>query len=231
MDYKLDQSLANLGIETVVIGIARGVNPQAPLSSTFLAKKKEMEAWALNCDLSLVKEEAVVQGYMDLLKEAGRSVKKNPPTILALIKNIQSRGFLPTINSVIDIYNVECLRSFLAIGGHDLDKIQGPIEFTISQREDTFLPILSTEKHVSETDPVYRDQEGIMAWLDVRDGEGYKMEETSRNALFIIQGNRATSLEMRLEALDRIREDLASCMPDLEFEKYLVTTSEANLVP
>ena len=40
MDYKLDQSLANLGIETVVIGIARGVNPQAPLSSTFLAKKK-----------------------------------------------------------------------------------------------------------------------------------------------------------------------------------------------
>ena len=58
-----------------------------------------------------------------------------------------------------------------------MDKIQGPIEFTISQREDTFLPILSTEKHVSETDPVYRDQEGIMAWLDVRDGEGYKMEE------------------------------------------------------
>ena len=77
-------------------------------------------------------------------------------------------------NSVIDIYNVECLRSFLAIGGHDLDKIQGPIEFTISQREDTFLPILSTEKHVSETDPVYRDQEGIMAWLDVRDGERYR---------------------------------------------------------
>ena len=230
MDYKLDQSLANLGIETVVIGIARGVNPQAPLSSTFLAKKKEMEAWALNCDLSSVKEEAVVQGYIDLLKEVGRSVKKNPPTILALIKNIQSRGFLPTINSVIDIYNVECLRSFLAIGGHDLDKIKGPIEFTISQREDSFLPILSTEKHVSESDPVYRDQQGIMAWLDVRDGEGYKMEETTRNALFIIQGNRATSVEMRLEALDRIHQDLASCMPNVRFEKLLVTTSGTTQV-
>lgn len=230
MDYKLDQSLANLGIETVVIGIARGVNPQAPLPSTFLAKKKEMEAWALECNLSLVKQSPVVQGYIDLLKEVGRSVKKNPPTILALIKNIQSRGFLPTINSVIDIYNVECLRSFLAIGGHDLDKIQGPIEFTISQREDTFLPILSTEKHVSETDPVYRDQEGIMAWLDVRDGEGYKMEETSHNALFIIQGNRATSVEMRLEALDRIHQDLASCMPNVRFEKLLVTTSGTTQV-
>ena len=230
MDWILDQSLVDLGIETVVIGVAKQVDPQAPLSATFLAKKEEMEAWALNCDLSSVKEEAVVQGYMDLLKEVGRSVKKNPPTILALIKNIQSRGFLPTINSVIDIYNVECLRSFLAIGGHDLDKIQGPIEFTISQREDTFLPILSTEKHVSETDPVYRDCQGVLAWLDVRDSEYYKFEDQTRNAIFIIQGNRATSVEMRLEALDRIREDLASCMPNVRFEKLLVTTSGTTQV-
>ena len=231
MDWILNQSLVDLGIETVVIGVAKQLNPQAPLSADFLAKKKDMEAWALNCDLSSVKEEPVVQGYIDLLKEVGRSVKKNPPTILALIKNIQNRGFLPTINSVIDIYNVECLSSFLAIGGHDLDKTQGPIEFTISQREDSFLPILSTEKHVSESDPVYRDQQGIMAWLDVRDGERYKMEETTRNVLFIIQGNRATSVEMRLEALNRIREDLASCMSELEFEKFLVTPRETIPVP
>lgn len=231
MDWILNQSLVDLGIETVVIGVAKQVDPQAPLSEAILAKKKEMEAWALNCDLGSVKEEPVVQGYLDLLKEVGRSVKKNPPTILALIKNIQSRGFLPSINSVIDIYNIECLGSFLAIGGHDLDKIQGPIEFTISQREDSFLPILSTEKHISETDPVYRDQQGIMAWLDVRDGDRYKMDETTRNALFIIQGNQATSVEMRLEALDRIRENLASCMPDLEFEKFLVTPSETIPVP
>ena len=70
-----------------------------------------------------------------------------------------------------------------------------------------------------------------MAWLDVRDSEYYKFEDQTRNAIFIIQGNRATSVEMRLEALDRIREDLASCMTDLEFEKYLVTTSEAIPVP
>ena len=230
MDWILDQSLVDLGIETVVIGVAKQVDPQAPLSTDFLSKKKEMEAWTLNCDLSSVKEEAVVQGYMDLLKEVGRSVKKNPPTILALIKNIQSRGFLPTINSVIDIYNVECLRSFLAIGGHDLDKIQGPIEFTVSQKEDIFLPILSTEKKVSETDPVYRDCQGVLAWLDVRDSEHYKFEDQTRNAIFIIQGNRETSVAMRLEALERIHQDLTSCMPNVRFEKLLVTTSGTTQV-
>ena len=223
MDFRLDDSLVDVGIDTVVVGIAKHVDPQAVLPVAFLEKKQAMEEWALQCQLEEVSDSAVVTGYTDLLQKVGRSTKKNPPTILALIRNIQHRGTLPQINSIIDIYNVECLRSYLAIGGHDLDKIEGPIEFTISQREDLFFPILSSEKHVTPTDPVYRDQKGVLAWLDVRDSDLYKFEETTKNALFVIQGNQETSVEMRLEALERIHKDLASCMPDLQFEKFLIT--------
>ena len=223
MDFRLDDSLVDVGIDTVVVGIAKHVDPQAVLPVAFLEKKQAMEEWALQCQLEEVSDSAVVTGYTDLLQKVGRSTKKNPPTILALIRNIQHRGTLPQINSIIDIYNVECLRSYLAIGGHDLDKIEGPIEFTISQREDLFFPILSSEKHVAPTDPVYRDQKGVLAWLDVRDSDLYKFEETTKNALFVIQGNQETSVEMRLEALERIHRDLASCMPDLQFEKFLIT--------
>ena len=223
MDFRLDDSLVDVGIDTVVVGIAKHVDPQAVLPVAFLEKKQAMEEWALQCQLEEVSDSAVVTGYTDLLQKVGRSTKKNPPTILALIRNIQHRGSLPQINSIIDIYNVECLRSYLAIGGHDLDKIEGPIEFTISQREDLFFPILSSEKHVAPTDPVYRDQKGVLAWLDVRDSDLYKFEETTKNALFVIQGNQETSAEMRLEALERIHRDLASCMPDLQFEKFIVT--------
>lgn len=223
MDFRLDDSLVDVGIDTVVVGIAKHVDPQAVLPVAFLEKKQAMEEWALQCQLEEVSDSAVVTGYTDLLQKVGRSTKKNPPTILALIRNIQHRGTLPQINSIIDIYNVECLRSYLAIGGHDLDKIECPIEFTISQREDLFFPILSSEKHVAPTDPVYRDQKGVLAWLDVRDSDLYKFEETTKNALFVIQGNQETSVEMRLEALERIHRDLASCMPDLQFEKFIVT--------
>ena len=223
MDFCLDSSLVDVGIDTVVVDIAKNVDPQAVLPVAFLEKKQVMEEWALQCQLEEVAESAVVTGYTDLLQKVGRSIKKNPPTILALIRNIQHRGSLPQINSIIDIYNVECLRSYLAIGGHDLDKIEGPIEFTISQREDLFFPILSSEKHVAPTDPVYRDQKGVLAWLDVRDSDLYKFDKTTKNALFVIQGNQKTTVEMRLEALERIHRDLASCMPNLQFEKFLVT--------
>ena len=218
MKIIINRSIAVLGIKSVVIGIAKNINPNAKLSDSFLEKQKKMEEWALNCNIDEVFNHPVIQGYKDLLQSVGRSVKKNPPTVPALIRNIQHRGSIPCINSIIDIYNVEALNSFLAIGGHDFDKIHDYIEFTVSEREDIFLPILSTEKHVAKTDYVYRDEKGILAWLDVRDGENYKFDDKTKNAIFIIQGNLNTSVEMRMEALKRIQNDLAECMPDMEFE-------------
>ena len=228
MKIIINRSIAVLGIKSVVIGIAKNINPNAKLSDSFLEKQKKMEEWALNCNIDEVFNHPVIQGYKDLLQSVGRSIKKNPPTVPALIRNIQHRGSIPCINSIIDIYNLEALNSFLAIGGHDFDKIHDYIEFTVSEREDIFLPILSTEKHVAKTDYVYRDEKGILAWLDVRDGENYKFDDKTKNAIFIIQGNLNTSVEMRMEALKRIQDDLAECMPDMEFEIRVIDVATEN---
>ena len=228
MKIIINKSIAALGIKSVVIGIAKNVNPNAKLSDSFLKKQKKMEEWALNCNIDEVFNHPVIQGYKDLLQSVGRSVKKNPPTVPALIRNIQHRGSIPCINSIIDIYNVEALNSFLAIGGHDFDKIHDYIEFTVSEKEDIFLPILSAEKHVAKTDYVYRDEKGILAWLDVRDGENYKFDDQTKNSIFIIQGNLNTSVEMRMEALKRIQDDLAECMPDMEFEIRVIDVATEN---
>ena len=214
----IDKSIVELGITSVVIGIAKNIDPHAKLSESFLKKQKKMEDWALQCDVDEVLNNPITQGYADLLQSVGRSIKKYPPTVPAFIRNIQRRGSMPHINSVIDIYNVESLHSLLAIGGHDLDKIDGQIEFTVNKEAGVFLPISSTEKHVAETDYVYRDPKGIIAWLGVRDGEQYKFDDGTKNAIFIIQGNANTSVEMRVEALKRIQNDLAGCMPQLVFE-------------
>lgn len=226
MKIIFDKSISELGIKNIVIGIARNVDPNAELSASFLEKQNKMQEWALQCDINEIIYNSTIQGYMDLLQKVGRSVKKNPPTALALIRNIQHRGSIPHINSIIDIYNVETLNSLLAIGGHDFNKINEYIEFTVAQKEDVFLPISSTKKHVAETDYVYRDKNGIMAWLGVRDGENYKFDDKTKNAIFIIQGNINTSVEIRLEALKRIQNDLAECMANLEFETYIVNAGE-----
>ena len=228
MKIIVDKSIADLGKKSIVIAIAQNVNPAAKLSDAFLEKQKKMEEWALNCDAEEAAKHPVNQGYIDSISAVGRSTKKNPPTAVALIQNIKRRGSMPNINSIVDIYNVESLHSFLAIGGHDFDKIDEEICFTVSKKEDVFYPILAPEKYVAETDYVYKDKKGIMAWIDVRDGENYKFDENTKNAIFIIQGNANTSVEMRLEALERIRKDMEECMPDMEFSTHVITYGDEN---
>ena len=228
MKIIVDKSIADLGKKSIVIAIAKNVNPAAKLSDAFLEKQKKMEEWALNCDAEEAAKHPVNQGYIDSITAVGRSTKKNPPTAVALIQNIKRRGSMPNINSIVDIYNVESLHSFLAIGGHDFDKIEDEICFTVSEKEDVFYPIMAPEKYVAETDYVYKDKKGIMAWIDVRDGENYKFDENTKNAIFIIQGNANTSVEMRLEALERIRKDMAECMPDMEFSTHVITYGDEN---
>ena len=228
MKIIVDTSIADLGKKSIVIAIAKNVDPAAKLSDAFLEKQKKMEEWALNCDAEEAAKHPVNQGYIDSISAVGRSTKKNPPTAVALIQNIKRRGSMPNINSIVDIYNVESLHSFLAIGGHDFDKIDEEICFTVSKKEDVFYPILAPEKYVAETDYVYKDKKGIMAWIDVRDGENYKFDENTKNAIFIIQGNANTSVEMRLEALERIRKDMEECMPDMEFSTHVITYGDEN---
>lgn len=226
MKIHVDKSMKELGITDVVIGIVKNLNPHAELTEKFKQKMYEREQWALNTDLNEIKKNPVIEGYKDIITKVSRSVKKNPPTVSGFINNIKHRGNIPHVNSIVDIYNAESLNSLLAIGAHDFDKISFPIIFTVCRKEDTFYPISSNSKHVAETDFVYRDNKGIMAWLDVRDSELYKLDENTKNVLFVIQGNANTSVDMRIEALERIRDDLKGCMPESEFEIKVIHVEE-----
>ena len=62
--------------------------------------------------------------------------------------------------------------------------------------------------------------------MDVRDGENYKFADETQNAVFIIQGNANTSVEMRLDALGRIQADLSECMLAMEFETQVIHAEE-----
>ena len=92
MEFIIDKSIVELGIKSVAIGIAKNIDPQAPLSDSFLKKQKKMEDWALHCDVEAVSNHPITQGYADMLQRVGRSIKKYPPTVPAFIRNIQRRG-------------------------------------------------------------------------------------------------------------------------------------------
>lgn len=218
MKLIIDGSMRSIGITDVVYAKARGLDPHAGIPEALTEEIRRMGEDVVNGKYDDIYTNVVTEGYRDLIKKAGRSVKKNPPTVPGFIDNIKHRGSMPHINSIVDVYNLESIRSSLAIGGHDLDTIEGDITVTICGREDSFTAIGGKEKHVEPTDFVYRDDKGILAWLDVRDSEFYKMSDDTVNVLFVMQGNANTSVEYRVEAMKRLERDLRMVNPDMEFE-------------
>ncbi|QAT42351.1 B3/B4 domain-containing protein [Aminipila luticellarii] len=222
MNFILNESLVNLGIHDIVIAVVEGTDSSVTLPDKILELLKSREERALALQPDELDENPVIAGYRNLVQKIGRSAKKNPPTAESLIKNIQRRGSMPRINTIVDIYNTETLQSYLSIGAHDLDKIEFPIEFTVSHREDIFYPIMAPEKKVADYDFIYRDQKGILAYLDCRDSELYKIEENTTKVLFVIQGNQNTSVEYRKNALERICESLKEITPGLTYKIQVI---------
>lgn len=218
MDFYIDDSLVELGICTVVVGIVHNLDVEVALLPEFLKRMSYQEERVSGLDIEMLRENRVIKGYREMVLEVGRSLKKYPPAAEALIKNTQRRQKMPRVNSVVDIYNLEALTSYLSIGAHDLDKIEFPITFTLAKEKNIFYPIMSNEKEVSPTDFIYEDQNKVMGYLGCRDSDLCKIDETTKNAVFIIQGNPVTTTEERVASLTRIMTDLKDHMPEMTYE-------------
>ena len=61
-----------------------------------------------------------------------------------------------------------------------------------------------------------------MAYLGIRDGEAYKIDENTKNVIFIIAGNANTDVESRKKVLINLCEELKEYNKDLTYEIEVV---------
>ena len=114
MKLTIDESMRSIGITDVVYATAKGLDAHA-----IIPEALEDEIWQMGEDVvdgkyDDIYNNDVTEGYRELIKKAGRSVKKNPPTAPGFIDNIKHRGSMPRINSIVDVYNIESIRSSVA---------------------------------------------------------------------------------------------------------------------
>lgn len=218
MKIEVDEKYLLFGVKSIVGIKLYNINVSNSLSTEVKKKIQKQMNRALEYDEITIRDNEILEGYRTMIKQSGRSLKKYPPTAESLINNIKHRGQMPSINSVVDIYNMEVISNFLSIGAHDYDKISDTLFFTFAESEDAFYPIGGGEKKTVIGDFLYRDTNGILAYLDARDSELYKISEETKNVILIIQGNANTSKEYRENALKQIAEQITSnCGGSYEF--------------
>jgi hypothetical protein len=92
---------------------------------------------------------------------------------------------------VVDCYNLVSARTLLSLGGHDLDKLATPVTLRRFTAEDVFTPLGKTEERRLPGEYGYVDPRGrVICRLEVLQGDYSKTTKETRNAFFILQGNR-----------------------------------------
>jgi hypothetical protein len=123
-----------------------------------------------------------------------RSVKKFPPAAESLIQLIRRTRRFPAINAAVDAYNITVCHTHLALGVHDLDRLNGSITFRLSSGGESFRAVGSdTVKQTAPGDYLYADEARVLAWLDSKDSDEIKLSPMTKNVLIVIQGTSRTS--------------------------------------
>ncbi|MFM5338902.1 B3/4 domain-containing protein [Aeromonas enteropelogenes] len=228
--FNFDSNFQKLGLNYIVFAVVHEMDQKHLLSDTYLSQLHKVEQSALDIETSELESLPVLQGYVELVRQIGRSPKKFPPSAWALIDIIKRHGKFPHILPIVDIYNIITLTYNLSLGVHDLSKLKGEaINFRISPGGEFFYPIGGGEKRTKTGDYVYSDSDTLLAWLDARDSERVKVMSQTRDIIIVIQGNVNTSLEYRVRALEELCHLLVkTCGGMAMLGKAEVTSSKTN---
>jgi DNA/RNA-binding domain of Phe-tRNA-synthetase-like protein len=143
--------------------------------------------------------------------EAHRAFGNNPkryyPSHFALIKRVIKGGALPTINTIVDLYNILSLKYILPVGGEDLDKCRGDIVLDRATGTEVFIPLGEAENQPPEPgELVYKDTQGVLCRkMNWREADRTKLTNETTNAVLVIESmDTADPLEEMLRELQEL---------------------------
>lgn len=140
------------------------------------------------------KDDPILTGFRDLHSRVGRSNRDYVASPEALRKLFLEKGRFPHINTVVDIYNLVSLQSGLALGAHDMGKVQGNITLRLTNGTETFIP-LGTNEPVKIFPGEYSyidDGNNVICRMEVLQVEPTKVTLETQDIFLIIQGNTVT---------------------------------------
>lgn len=148
----------------------------------------------------------ILQGYRELHDTVKRSNQRFVAAPENLLRLLLQRGAAPRINLLVDIYNLVSLKTRLALGAHDLAKLDGNIELRLTRGTERFHPLgVPQPTTVGPGEYAYLDSaDDVLCRLEVRQSEKTKVTLETAEAFYIIQGNRATPPAALQAAVDQL---------------------------
>jgi len=198
LGFEFDQSVRALGVVGTYF-VLMGVENRERDGDFEQYKETVLSSlWEPYSADGFVGNDAILSGFRGLHTAVGRSNRRFPSAPEVLVSRFIRTKSLPHINLLVDIYNLVSLRSRLALGAHDVAKIDGAVSLKVLLGHETFVPLGS-----DATEPVFPGEysyvdasDDVICRMEVLQVEKTKVDLACRHAFYIVQGNGATSAEM-----------------------------------
>lgn len=172
--------------------------------------------------LEEVKNLSIFRAYRNFYWKVGVDPTKTRPAGEALTRRILGGKDLPTINTLVDSYNIASAESFVAIAAFDLASVsKDSLLMRRAKVGESFLGIgMNVLIKLSGVEVVIEDQDNsnLIAVYPYRDSDASKVTEKTRDVLMMMCGVPGISIE-DLKAAERLTRNYAG--------KYCIQVDDA----
>jgi len=154
-------------------------------------------------DKSFVKSDPILAEFRDLHMKVGRSNRRLTAAPEALISRLARTGTMPRINLIVDIYNLISLKTRLSLGAHDIKKLDGNVSLRLTDGSEGFVPLGATlAEPIAAGEYAYiDDSNSVICRMECLQGDKTKVDVSTTDVFYIIQGNWNSSEECLRSAL------------------------------
>ncbi|MBR1931355.1 MAG: hypothetical protein IJ833_07805 [Lachnospiraceae bacterium] len=196
MEFFVERAVLDSGVK-IVFAVIEGMDNTGRDAEWDAYRSAKLEELYQRYENLIVHEDAVLEGFNILHDHVGVKRRKNIPASENLIKLLKKNHDLFYINKAVDIYNLISLDSKLALGAHDMDKVEGNVTLRFTNGTEKFVPLGQSEPiPVAEHEYSYCDDANeVLCRLEIRQVNKTAVTEGAKNVFYIVQGNEATTEE------------------------------------
>ncbi len=182
-------------------------NESSPAELTALLRVAESRVRSAFSDPEQLKTHPMIAAWQDQHRAFGSNPNKFPSSIHALLKRVSKGGQLPTINPLVDSYNVLSLNFVMPVGGEDLDTCSGNIQLTFADGTEAF-----TALGEEANDPplhgevIYKDDAGVLCRrFNWREAARTCLTEKTKNAVLVMEAIAPMTDDDLMKALGELK--------------------------
>ena len=209
MEFFVQQAVLDAGVK-IIFPVIRGMDNTVESDEWKAYRTRKLhELYAQYAELD-VHADPVLEGFNILHDDTGVKRRKNIPASENLIKLLKKgQGEMFYINTAVDIYNLLSLESKLALGAHNIDKVDGNVTLRFTDGTERFVPLGQTEPvPVAPHEYCYCDDSNeVLCRLEIRQVNKTAVDETAKNVFYIVQGNKATPDELLWDTARKLIAD------------------------